>query len=103
MVWYLFWYLEDRIRKRDYKSLPEDKLRSSALRCKAVINNNMRLSAWCPWPTDLVFEKIRIVMVPKRRIEFLDYDPNWVGRVGREAENLHNVFGTALDVRWAPL
>ncbi len=45
-------------------------------------------------------------MVPKRRIEVLDYDPNWVGRVGRvgrEAEDLHNVFGTALDVRWAPL
>ena len=42
-------------------------------------------------------------MIPKRRIEVLDYDPNWVGRVGREAEDLHNVFGTALDVRWAPL
>ncbi len=42
-------------------------------------------------------------MVHKRRIEVPDYDPNWVGRIGREVEDLHNVFGTALDVRWAPL
>ncbi len=44
-----------------------------------------------------------MVMVTKRRIEVLDYDPNWVGRVEREAEDLRNVFGTALDVWWAPL
>ncbi len=43
------------------------------------------------------------MIVPIRRIEVLDYDPNWVGRVEREAEDLRNVFGTALDVRWAPL
>ncbi len=40
-------------------------------------------------------------MVTKRRIEVLDYDPNWVGCV--EREDLRNVFGTALDVWWAPL
>ena len=34
MVWYLFWYLENVIRKRDYSSRPEDNTRSSALRLR---------------------------------------------------------------------
>lgn len=38
-----------------------------------------------------------MVMITRRRIEVVDYDPNWITRFEREADGLRNVIGTALS------